>query len=610
MDRRSFIASLSLAPALAQVQPGVVTEVDGLVTAAPVARMTAGPAPTIALNHLGFTPKARKTVIVRLTGRAAPSEFTIRDMSFPLKPFRLTLPLKPAPRGDFGDHLVGDFTELERWGQYRITVPGEISVPFFVREDAWRRTLPKPVSYFHAQRCGCEVPNVHPACHLDDARRRDNGQHHDVTGGWHDAGDVRKGMTQTMSSGIGLMYLARNLGEKWDLAGSGLKVLLDEMRWGNTYYLKMQDTDGLVWGGTEGEAGGNGTGNYWTDNQIGTSDDRFIIWRKSGTVQANWVTLQAMVAQAFEATDAAYAKQCLEAALTCCRAFKPGGATGELAWWVLADLELWRATRQSAWMDSAAAMAGRLLALQATGEVGGQKSIRGFWPMGPATVAEAAAALRGRYPGAASFQLDSHSAVPGHAMMEMIEAFPQHPDAGKWRDAMRMHLEEFVLPMCGRSVYGIMPSGLYIGSPTKEHYRPFAGELTYRYFMPVLGAGGDWQGLTAHLESWAFMLAKAARAFERPDYRHLAWRQMEWVMGSNPFGACLMSGEGARNPYPFSYFVGVIVGGLMNGVAGNLDDEPILNFDNGSDWHTNEYWSPHVGYYLAAVSELEKSERQ
>jgi hypothetical protein len=37
-----------------------------------------------------------------------------------------------------------------------------------------------------------------------------------------------------------------------------------------------------------------------------------------------------------------------------------------------------------------------------------------------------------------------------------------------------------------------------------------------------------------------------------------------------------------------------------------MDDEPILNFDNGNDWHTNEYWNPHVGYYLAAVSELEK----
>ena len=52
--------------------------------------------------------------------------------------------------------------------------------------------------------------------------------------------------------------------------------------------------------------------------------------------------------------------------------------------------------------------------------------------------------------------------------------------------------------------------------------------------------------------------------------------------------------------------VGVIVGGLMNGIGGNADDEPILNFDSGIDWHTNGYWSPHVGCYLAAVSELEK----
>lgn len=598
MNRRNFIASVSLGPALAPAQQRAPAD-------PPVMRMTPGPEPTIVLNHLGFTPKARKTVIVRLAGRESPTQCAIRDISFPLRPFNLTVPLKPAPRSDFGDHLVGDLTELERAGQYRVFLGDEHSVPFFVREDAWRRTLPKPVSYFHAQRCGVEVPNVHPACHLDDARRRDNGQHLDVTGGWHDAGDVRKGMTQTMANGFGLMHLARNLGEKWDLAGSGLKVLLDEMRWGNTYFLKMQDTDGLVWGGTEGEAGGNNTGNNWTDNQIGTADDRFIIWRKSGNVQANWVTLQAMVAQAFRATDVAYARRCLEAALRCRRAVTIGESTGELAWWVLADLELWRATRQASWADSAAAMAGRLLALQATAYLGSQKSIRGFWPMGPAAGARSAAATGGRYPGAVSFQSDAHSAVPGHAMMEMIEAFPKHPDAGKWREAMRMHLEEFVLPLCGRSVYRIMPSGLFLGSPTSEHYRSLGGELTYRYFMPAR-ADGQWQGLTAHLESWAFMLAKAARAFQRPEYRDLAWRQMEWVMGANPFGACLMTGEGARNPYPFSYFVGVIVGGLMNGIAGNMDDEPILNFDGGIDWHTNEYWSPHVGYYLAAVSELEK----
>jgi hypothetical protein len=77
-------------------------------------------------------------------------------------------------------------------------------------------------------------------------------------------------------------------------------------------------------------------------------------------------------------------------------------------------------------------------------------------------------------------------------------------------------------------------------------------------------------------------------------------------MGANPFGACLMSGEGMRNVYPHSRFVGLINGGIVNGIAGNADDEPILDTEYGGDWRTAEYWSPHNAFYLWAVSNLEK----
>ena len=105
---------------------------------------------------------------------------------------------------------------------------------------------PRPLAY-PQQRCGIAVPNVHPVCHLDDARRRDNGQYVDVTGGWHDAGDLRKWMETALHSGIALLQLARNLGSHWNLDGSGLPPLLDEIKWGNRYWLKMQDTDGKIW---------------------------------------------------------------------------------------------------------------------------------------------------------------------------------------------------------------------------------------------------------------------------------------------------------------------------------------------------------------------------
>ncbi len=76
-----------------------------------------------------------------------------------------------------------------------------------------------------SSRCGVAVANAHTACHLDDARRRDNGAHVDTTGGWHDAGDLRKWMDATIMNAFGLLAIDRHLGRDWDLAGSGLAPL-------------------------------------------------------------------------------------------------------------------------------------------------------------------------------------------------------------------------------------------------------------------------------------------------------------------------------------------------------------------------------------------------
>ncbi len=78
-------------------------------------------------------------------------------------------------------------------------------------------------------------------------------------------------------------------------------------------------------------------------------------------------------------------------------------------------------------------------------------------------------------------------------------------------------------------------------------------------------------------------------------------------MGANPFGSCLMTGEGVRNPYPHSRYVGLLIGSIVNGIAGNVQDEPILDLEYGMDWRTAEYWSPHNGFYLWANSVLERA---
>jgi hypothetical protein len=594
MNRRHFIFAVaagsrtSLAAQLQQALPA---------TPDPVEKLTPGARPAIVLNHLGFLPDARKKVLFRIGSEAPPKQFSLRELGHPVKPFQLTRPLQSV-KSDLGDLLEGDFTDVRRETRYQIATGDQFSVPFAIASDVWRRTLPQAVGYFRWQRCGTAVPGVHPACHLDDARRRDTGQPVDVTGGWHDAGDTRKTMGTTMLNGLGLLHLARNLGEAWDPAGSGLTVLREEVRWGNRYFLKMQDADGRVWDDTaRGVKENVNSDNHWTDNQVGTSDDRHVNTAKIGRTQAMFIALEAMTAQLFQNTDAEYAQSCLAAALRCWAANKREGSTNDLAWWTLAGVELYRATGRHEFLQASCAWGRELLLLQEAKFIGSQKMIRGAWRISAADPSTYSDAI---------YSATVYPAIPGVALLALAAIAPNHADAPGWRDAVRLHLDEYVLPLAARSAYGIIPYGAYSGSPTSEYYRPLAGELTYRYFMPARRSLW-WIGTTVFLECHAVLLAGAARLFDSIEYRNLAYRQLEWVMGGNPFGACLMTGEGSRNPYPHSPFVGLIPGGIMNGIAGNTRDEPVLDMEQRLNWRTNEYWGPMNAYYIWAVSLLQNA---
>ncbi len=498
MNRRSFLWSTGLAASVSAAPQNAPVRQEPVESATPTDR------PAIVLSQVGFLPKGRKTVIYRLSpGEVAPEHFTLRDVGGPPQPYSLSRPLAKAP-GDVPNCLLGDFSDLEREGFYQITAGRERCAPFFVRPDAWRRTLPKAVSYHHAQRCGIAVPHIHPACHLDDARRRDTAEHVDVTGGWHDAGDLRKWMDATMMAGFGLLRLARHLGDRWDLAGSGIGVLLDEMRWGNRYFLKMQDKDGRVWADTAGGVNGDNSDNHWTDNQAGTADDRYINPAKPAMVQAMFIALQAMVAQAFAESDPGYAQSCLAAGMRCWEATGHPRQTRDLSWRLLAAIELYRVRRDSRFAEEAAKLGDALAALQVSTFIASQKKVRGYWGTGDAR----------QNP----FWDPVYSALPAIAMLELAIALPAHPGVSRWRDAVRLYLDEYVLPMSARSAYGVLPLGLFRGTPTPETYRPLEGELTYRYFMPTRQRSW-WLGITSHLESHAALLATAAQALRKPEYR-------------------------------------------------------------------------------------------
>jgi hypothetical protein len=205
----------------------------------------------VIVDQLGFTPVAPKHCLHPGT---RPLEFRVLRADTG----RMVLRSRLSPlRGDLGDYLVGDFGAVKEPGKYRIAVGNSTSEPFAIDPALYAESLRKCVAYFSVQRCGDSTTGYNAPCHLDDGRRTDNGRRHDATGGWHDACDVRKWVNATLFGMTGLSTLL-------DLrpAGPDPSRLLDELRWGNRYFLRMQEPAGYVM-----DYCGGDDGNWFTDNQ-------------------------------------------------------------------------------------------------------------------------------------------------------------------------------------------------------------------------------------------------------------------------------------------------------------------------------------------------------
>ncbi len=179
-------------------------------------------------------------------------------------------------------HWTADFSDLTKPGRYVVTIDdraGRVrSRPFAVRDNVVIAATAKlAYQFYYCQRCGIEIPGVHAACHLDDAKLPD-GSYKDLTGGWHDAGDYNKynGLTPEAVQMLGYAWHCKPaLFEQIDDNGNGIADIVDEADWGARFLEKMLDHQRLellesvysgyrYWGPPEKE----------TDNHPGTGDER------------------------------------------------------------------------------------------------------------------------------------------------------------------------------------------------------------------------------------------------------------------------------------------------------------------------------------------------
>lgn len=115
-----------------------------------------------------------------------------------------------------------------------------------------------------------------------------------------------------------------------------------------------------------------------------------------------------------------------------------------------------------------------------------------------------------------------------------------------------------------------------------------------------------WVGINANLASAGVGLIKASRILDDPALACLAQRQLDWILGVNPFDASTVEGVGRNQPAQFiateySPPTPPIPGAVMNGIGGTAADQPELA---PGSWQTCEYWTPMVCYTMWLMSEL------
>ncbi|MCX7048020.1 MAG: glycoside hydrolase family 9 protein [Candidatus Sumerlaeota bacterium] len=575
-----------------------------------------------AYNHVGYKPDQSK---VALASGLSASQFQLRDARS--GNVVLTRPVQSAKNSRGGFQIL-DFSEIREPGEYVIWAGDRASKPFAIGDSLWLGTIRKALNFYYTQRCGFDVPGVHPECHKDMMGIHE-GKKKPINGGWHDAGDLSQGSFRTSLSAYAMLLVMRQL-EKGPLDPELQERLLDEAEWGLQWLLKTRFGGGyrITW---------NPLG-FYTDGISGNADD---VVRKADNIP--WENFIAAGAEAMAAValnerkqNPELAKQCLQAAEEDWQAavaqqpqwlegkvalndagvnrtvdnrapfyhrWFSGGTYLTLSWGIVSSLHLYKATGRNDYADRALEYGRRLTQCQQQEFLDGI-SLTGFFYTSP----EKVSIVHHRH---AAFEES-----PLLALMALCREFPGHKDWMAWYSAAVLHSEYFLKRGSQFSApYHVLPSAVYrkadiLNVPDPALRNAMLSQfqegtrLTDEYhlrFFPIWTSRTHHGNTAAHL-SLTMALTVASQIRSNPGLEDLAATQLQWVFGGNPFAQTLMYGEGYDYPPLYAYNPGDQVGALPVGIDCARDDKPFWPAANEATF--KEVWVVPVYQFLWNASYL------
>lgn len=553
------------------------------------------------INHAGYLPNSSK--VVSAPGVKSRS-FQVIEITSNKVVFNGSL--KPAP-ADFGEYSTGDFSSVTSEGLYYILSDTLRSFPFRISKTVYDPAMQLIISYFSKQRCGNSTTGYLTPCHLDDGVRMDNGKHQDVSGGWHDASDLRKWVSATIYGMIG-MAKVYELNTTLDKS-----LLMDELLWGNRYFLNMQEPQGYIMSYIGGDVLKHSDSNRWTDNITGeaggevhftkpnagrstsdmliagTKDDRVIKTEPLDIMgQFNFITAEAIMSRITHASDQKYSARCLESATKCfqwCNKEKYENNPGILGAAIQASLELYLTTNEAIYKEHAVSKAKELAKYQ---DIDTNSTVNGFYY----NSIDKKEPYKNIWNGCMEF----------FALSNLVTVFPNHPDATAWNESISRYAYNYIKAISSKNNFGIAPFGLFSEEDPGGSRK--VSDYWYRYTM--VPNPEWWVGINANLAATGVGLRKASLVLKDPDLLACSQRQLDWILGTNPYNSSTLIGIGYNHPkhFPGSTFypqTPVIYGAVMNGLGGDADDKPEIGTGN---WQISEYWTPMVAYTLWLMAEL------
>jgi hypothetical protein len=530
----------------------------------------------IAHNHLGYRTGFPKTA---LSGDPSATTFQVIDVNAKRVALEKQLTSRTTQQGTF---QVLDFSEVDRPGTYALKAGDGQTRPFQIGkfDELYRGNLVKLINFFYCQRCGTEIPGRHSACHSDFIC-----SHGDksivINGGWHDAGDLSQSTKHTS----GAVHAFLSLAEQFQDTDTELSErLLEEAKWGLDWILKTRFGDGnrVNWG----------TMDFWTDGIIGTVDDVIAKPSDSHAATHNYATINLHAARAEakaaillskkDPIMATYALRCAEEDWS----FAVGSIQDlnmEVAGIGLnASLALYEATRDDRYKSAAISYGNYILRCQQRNNVSDRVPLKGFFFGNE---------RRERIPLPRSITSSEKYAVTG--LVGLLQAFPESEHAEQWRSAIRFYADYHKTMAAYTDPYFMLPAGLCDLNSAEDEIEEAKIKngirLDDRFYIKCFPVWTTGRGNTSVILSKAIGLAAIARYLDDQELLSIAYRQLDWLLGLNPFNQSVMWGEGYRYQALYNPLIGNIVGAVPCGIHTKLNrDAPYWPSDN---WHNpKEIW--------------------